>query len=143
MYSGTQMPYPSHISCCVVCTCLVFFHENLIFHGVSPRLQTCILQKLLQWAQAGVTLLVTGPCTALAGSRHPGHLSLAAGLPNIASAWAGDAQLCPQNTLYVLSLTLERLPQAEPLEQTAAESKGCSLLPQGKQLGMRLLLLFL
>lgn len=41
----------------------------------------------------------------------PGYSSPAAELPNAASTWAGDAQVCWQNTLCILSLILKRLPK--------------------------------
>lgn len=67
------------------------------------------VKNLMQVGSAHVLFLVT--CTALSGPRCPGYSSPAAGLPNVASTWAGDAQVCWQNTLCIPSLTLKGLPK--------------------------------
>lgn len=83
-----------------------------------------------KWALAGVLFLVTHPCTALSGPHCPGYSSPAAGLPNVAFIWAGDDQVCWQNTLCILSLT-KKAAWAEPWHKLQQRVKDMPYLHRG------------
>lgn len=101
------------------------------FHVCSPRLETYISQKLLQWAQAGIPLLVTGPlqhwqdhATLVTHPQLQGSLTL---------HWLGQRmlKLVCKTPLYVLSLALERPLQAEPWHKQQQKVKDVPYLDRG------------